>query len=77
LIKIEKNNIGNEIKSYIVRSGKKMTEIVDIINRDKDEKDKTSLQNLSNKLRRGSLRYDEILEIAEACGYEIAWMRKE
>ncbi|HCC07266.1 MAG TPA: phosphoribosylglycinamide formyltransferase [Clostridiales bacterium] len=54
-----------------------MTEIVDIINRDKDEKDKTSLQNLSNKLRRGSLRYDEILEIAEACGYEIAWMRKE
>ena len=35
-----------------------------------------SVPNLSGKLRRGSLRYQEAVELAHALGYEIVWKRQ-
>ena len=35
-----------------------------------------SLPNLSGKLRRGSLRYHEAVELADALGYDIVWQRR-
>ena len=47
----------NEIKSYIVRTGMTMTEVVDYLS---DEYGwSRSVPNLSGKLKRGSLRYGE------------------
>lgn len=47
----------NEIKSYIVRAGMTMTEVVDYLS---DEYGwSRSVPNLSGKLKRGSLRYGE------------------
>lgn len=37
----------------------------------------TPVQNLSNKLTRGSIRYDEVKEIATIIGMEIEWIRFE
>ena len=36
-----------------------------------------SAQNLSNKLSRGTIKYSEVLEIAEAIDYKIVWLPKE
>ena len=52
----------NEIKSYIVRAG--MTGW------------SRSVPNLSGKLRRGSLRYGEAVELADALGYDIVWQKR-
>ena len=36
-----------------------------------------SVPNLSGKLRRGSLRYGEAVELADALGYDIIWKKRE
>lgn len=65
----------NEIKSYIVRAGMTMTEVVDYL---ADEYGwSASVPNLSGKLRRGSLRYGEAVELADALGYDIIWKKRE
>ena len=59
----------NEIKSYIVRTGMTMTE---------DEYGwSRSVPNLSGKLKRGSLRYGEAVELADALGYDIVWQKRK
>ncbi|WP_312124510.1 LLM class flavin-dependent oxidoreductase [Lysinibacillus boronitolerans] len=67
-------NIKNEIKSYLAATGITMTELVERLNKDLPENKKTSVQNLSNKLSRGSLRYDEAQQIAIAIGKRIEWI---
>lgn len=78
LNKFDMLNLGDEmsnfIKAKIVESGYKMTDVVRILNERGRE---GSIQNLSQKLSRGSLRYDEAVEIADAIGYEIVWKKKE
>mgnify|MGYP003591813696 CR=1 FL=1 len=67
--------IRDEIKAYIVGAGFKMVDVVDAIN-DKHQK-KDTIANLSNKLTRGTLKYQEAEEIADAIGYKIVWIPKD
>lgn len=64
----------DEIKSIIVKSGLTMNEVVRRINEKYDRHD--SVSNLSNKLTRGTLKYREAEEIAEAIGYHIEWVKQ-
>ena len=66
-----KSNLRNEIKSYIVRQGMTMQEVVDLLHDEHGWSD--SVSNLSNKLQRESLRYTEAVQLADALGYEIVW----
>lgn len=70
-----KSNLRNEVKSYIVRSGYTMQEVVDRLSEDYGWSD--SVSNLSNKLQRESLRYTEAVQLADALRYEIVWQRKK
>ena len=54
-------DIRNEIKAYIVREGVTMSEVVDRLAYEYDWS--SSVPNLSGKLRRGSLRYQEAIEL--------------
>ena len=36
-----------------------------------------SVPNLSGKLRRGSLRYGEVVELADVLGYDIIWQKRK
>ena len=36
-----------------------------------------TMQNLSNKIRRESLKYSEVLEIADILGYDIKWEKRK
>lgn len=67
------NEIRNEIKSHIARSGWTMTDIVKKMNETRTEEEWTTTQNLTNKLARGTIKYSEVLEIAKIIGYEITW----
>ena len=67
--------IRNEIKSYIVREGYTLSEVVEML---ADEYGwSTSVPNLSGKLRRGSLRYREALELADVLGYDLVWQKRK
>ena len=61
-----KSNLRNEIKSYIVRQGMTMQEVVDLLRDEHGWSD--SVSNLSNKLQRESLRYVEAVQLADALG---------
>lgn len=67
------NEIRNEIKSHIARSGWTMTDIVKKMNETRAEEEWTTTQNITNKLARGTIKYSEVLEIARIIGYEIIW----
>jgi hypothetical protein len=73
--KLMKSNLRNEIKSYIVRQGMTMQEVVDLLHDEHGWSD--SVSNLSNKLQRESLRYVEAVQLADVLGYEIVWQRKK
>ena len=69
-----KMNIRNEIKSYIAREGITMIDLVAKLSA--ADGWSASIPNLSEKLKRGSLRYREVLDIADLLGYEIVWQRR-
>ena len=64
-----KSNLRNEIKSYIVRQGMTMQEVVDLLADEYGWSD--SVSNLSNKLQRESLRYTEAVLLADVLGYQV------
>ncbi len=68
-----KSNLRNEIKSYIIRQGMTMQEVVDVLSDEYGWSD--SVSNLSNKLQRESLRYTEAVQLAHVLGYELVWKR--
>ena len=67
-------DIRREIKSYIVREGLSMREVLERLS--VTHKWSGSLSNFSGKLQRGTLRYSEAEDIAEVLGYEIVWIKK-
>ena len=71
-IKDEQKIIKNEVKSYIIKEGFTMKKIAGLL----DEESEGALQNLSNKLARGTIKYSEIKQIADILGYEIKWIKK-
>ena len=67
-------NIRNEIKAQIVRAGFTMQELVDRLSDKYDWSDSAS--NLSAKLQRESIRYKEVVELADVLGYDIVWQKR-
>ena len=68
------SNVRNEIKAQIVRAGMTMQQVVDLLSDEYGWSD--SVSNFSNKLARGSLRYEEAVQLAEVLGYELVWQRR-
>lgn len=68
-------DIRNEIKAYIVREGKTMNEVVEDLSYEYNWS--SSVPNLSGKLRRGSLRYQEARELADVLGYDLVWVKRK
>ena len=67
-------SIRNEIKAQIVRTGFTMQELVDRLAEEYDWSD--SVSNLSPKLQRESIRYKEVVELADVLGYDIVWQKR-
>ena len=67
-------NIRNEIKAQIICAGFTMQELVDRLADEYDWSD--SVSNLSAKLQRESIRYKEVVELANVLGYDIVWQKR-
>ena len=63
--------VRNEIKAQIVRAGYTMQQVVDRLHEEYNWSD--SVSNLSAKLQRESIRYKEVVELADVLGYDIYW----
>ena len=68
------NNTRNEIKAYIVRAGFTMQEVLERLHDDYGWSD--SISNLSAKLQRESIRYREVIELADVLGYDLVWQKR-
>ena len=68
-------NIRNYIRAKIIMAGMTMRDVAEMLHLKYGRSD--SVSNLSGKLSRGSLRYEEALEIADVLGYEITWQRRD
>ncbi|MBE5813048.1 MAG: LLM class flavin-dependent oxidoreductase [Clostridiales bacterium] len=66
-------SVKDEVKGHIALSGWRMGEVADRLS---ERKSKVALQNLSNKLAKGTIKYSEVKKIAEIIGYEIEWKKK-
>ena len=67
-------SIRNEIKAQIVRAGFTMQEVVDRLAEEHDWSD--SVSNLSAKLQRESIRYKEVMELADVLDCDIVWAKR-
>ena len=67
-------NTRNEIKAILAREGVTMSALV----RQLSERCgwSNSVSNLSAKLQRESIRYREIIELADVLGFEITWQKR-
>ncbi len=67
------NQVHNELKAIIAQNGLTLTEVVNRMNQRRSPDSQTTVQNISNKLTRGTIKYSEVLEIASAIGLKISW----
>ena len=67
------NSIHKEIKMNLARSGMTLTEVVSRMNKNRSEENQTTIQNISNKIMRGTIKYSEVLEIAAILNMSIVW----
>ena len=70
------NSIHKEIKMNLARSGMTLTEVVSRMNKNRSEENQTTIQNISNKIMRVTIKYSEILEIAAILNMSIVWTEK-
>lgn len=68
-------NVRNEIKAVITAEGLSMQETVELLS--KKHGWSRSISNFSGKLLRGTIKYSEVRELADALGYEIRWIKKK
>ena len=67
-------SVRNEIKAQIVRAGFTMQEALDRLAEEHDWSD--SVSNLSAKLQRESIRYKEVVELADVLDCDIVWAKR-
>lgn len=68
-------SIKNDIQSIIAKSGWTLTDLAREISIKYESN--LSVQTLSKRICRESIRYSDIIQLAEIIGYEIKWVKKE
>lgn len=63
-----------QLKAVLAGNDYTLTKLVNKLN---EQGNTTTIQNLSNKLKRGTINYLEIAEILNAIGYDIEWIKRK
>lgn len=71
-LKIE-NKTRQKIKSFLAMNGYTLKEVVEKMNELHPE-EPTTAQNITNKLARETIKFTEVVEIAEICGYSLEFI---
>lgn len=64
------------IKNYLKEENITLTEVISSINDKRSEENRTTLQNMSNKLSRGTIKFSEILEIADVLDCDVVFKKR-
>ena len=67
-------DLRNEVKSYIVREGMTMCGLLERLSASRGWS--RSRSNFSGKLKRGTIRYAEVKDIADELGFDIIWVKR-
>lgn len=72
------NKTHNEIKGYIALNGWKFKEVINEMNRRRKLENipLTTESNILNKIRRETIKYTEVKEIADIIGCDLEWKKK-
>jgi len=65
----------NDIKATIIREGLTMKEVLEQLHNEYGWSE--SIPNLSMKLARATIKYREVLELADIMGYDIVWRKRD
>lgn len=66
-------NVHDLIKSMIIAQGWTITKVVSKMNESRSADEQTTVQNISNKLTRGTIKFSEVSEIAKIIGCKLSW----
>lgn len=69
-----KSNLRNEIKSYIVRQGMTMQEVVDLLSDEYGWSDSVPIYPTSSSVNRSAI--PKRLQLADVLGFEIVWRKR-
>lgn len=61
-------------KSKLAMSGMTFSKLIDEYN--KFNKQHTTVSNINNKLSRDTIKYSEIVKLADVMGYDIEWIKR-
>lgn len=64
----------DELKGLIISQGFTMSQVNDELNRRHETN--LSFQNFSNRFRKESFSYNEVVEILDIIGYQVSWNKK-
>lgn len=68
-----RENVHDLIKSMIIAQGWTITKVVSRMNESRSADKQTTVQNISNKLTRGTIKFSEVCEIAKIIGCRLSW----
>lgn len=68
-------DIKQQVKEYLLKENTTLTDLVSILNGNRLKEATTTVASLNNKLTRGTIKYSEIIEIAQALGYDVIWQK--
>lgn len=73
-----KNNTHNEIKGNLALNGWNFKEVINEMNRRRklQNKELTTESNILNKIRRETIKYTEVKEIADIIGCNLEWKKR-
>jgi len=72
--KTTKEDVKNQLRAKIIAKGWSVPQVAEKLG-ELYRKDYSG-ENLNNKLRRGTIQYKEVLDIAEIIGFKIKWIEK-
>lgn len=61
-------------KSKLAMSGMTFTNLIDEYNKNNEH---TTISNINNKLARDSIKYLEVIKLADIMGYDIEWVKRD
>lgn len=61
-------------KSKLAMSGMTFTKLIEEYNKSNEH---TTVSNINNKLSRGTIKYSEIVKLADIMGYDIQWVKRD
>lgn len=62
-------------KSKLAISGMTFSNLIDEYNKSTGQH--TTISNINNKLSRDTIKYSEIVKLADAMGYDIEWIKRD